>query len=297
MSAQEAMGTFRRELTAWRERRGLSKKQLGTLMLFDPSYVSHIESGRHRPTEDFARRADDVLRAEGELLSLWRAYDDSRPRRSVPAPPAERLTGELMVEHEEALMRYDGERYWVTIRRQLYNGHADPVARYFVKIAVDELANSPLTWAELGLKATCRGLDMDWTANLDLAALKEIWLLFENPAGRFPLYPGERTWIEYSYTVNREKWGSWFQRAVRLPTSRLTVKMRFPADLDPKVWGMEMLMTSSRGAPVSLIDSTREGEFIDYSFDTASPPLHARYRFEWSFAVPGHASREVDSRA
>lgn len=298
MSAQEAMGTFRRELTAWRERRGLSKKQLGALMLFDPSYVSHIESGRHRPTEDFARRADDVLRAEGELLGLWRLYDDSRPRRATPAPPpVERGTAtDLTVEHEEALMRYDGERYWVTIRRQLFNGQADPVARYFIKIAADQEATTPLTWPELDLRATCRGLTMECVPNLDLPTLKEVWLLFENALGRFPLYPGERTWIEYSYSVERETWGSWFQRAIRHPTDRLSVRMRFPAELIPEVWGVEILMTSSDRGELSPIHQVAEDGMVEYSWETNAPPLHARYRLEWSFAEPGHASRQVDSR-
>jgi hypothetical protein len=268
-------------------------------MLFDPSYVSHIESGRHRPTEDFARRADDVLRAEGMLLSLWRTYDNSRPRRtgsgSVP-PDQAGLTAELVVEHEEALMRYDGERYRITIRRQLYNGHADPVARYFIKIAVDEFSDSPLTWQELDLRATCRGLDMSWVANLDLAALKEVWLLFENSLGQFPLYPGDRTWIEYSYTVDRDKWGSWFQRAIRLPTGRLSVRMLFPAELTVQVWGIEMLMTSSRGGELNPIGCSTADGLTEYTWETTSPPLHARYRLEWSFIEPGHASRQVDSR-
>ena len=62
---------------------------------------------------------------------------------------------------------------------------------------------------------------MLWTVRYDRDAFKELWLRFENERGRFPLYPGERAWIEYSYTVSDRKWGNWFQRAVRLPTQHL----------------------------------------------------------------------------
>ena len=47
-------------------------------------------------------------------------------------------------------------------------------------------------------------------------------ILTTNDEARFPLYPGQRTTIEYAYTVGTDKWGHWFQRAVRLPTAKLS---------------------------------------------------------------------------
>ena len=41
---------------------------------------------------------------------------------------------------------------------------------------------------------------MSWHVKHDRDAFKEVWLLFENADGRFPLYPGETTWISYVYT-------------------------------------------------------------------------------------------------
>src|SRR3954454_20787046 len=76
--AQRASDAFVAELVRWRVERGLSKKQLAAAMGFDPSYVSHVEAKRHRPTEDFARRADTVLRASGTIWQLFREYDDAR---------------------------------------------------------------------------------------------------------------------------------------------------------------------------------------------------------------------------
>jgi hypothetical protein len=43
-----------------------------------------------------------------------------------------------------------------------------------------------------------------WEVKLDRDALKEIWLLFENHDTKFPLYPGQRCWIHYSYRMRRQ---------------------------------------------------------------------------------------------
>src|SRR5438034_3766434 len=81
---------------------------------------------------------------------------------------------------------------------------------------------------------------MAFEVEQDRDATKEFWLLFNNQHGQFPLYPGHRATIEYRYRVGTEKWGQWFQRAVRLPTRWLGVHLAFPAALDPFVWGVEV---------------------------------------------------------
>jgi hypothetical protein len=91
--------------------------------------------------------------------------------------------------------------------------------------------NDPLTWDELQLQAWHDGEPITWQVRHDRDAFKELWLLFENDEARFPLYPGETTEIAYSYTVSDIKWGQWFQRAVRLPTKQLIVRLDFPAEL------------------------------------------------------------------
>ena len=91
--AQRASDEFVAEFTLWRVQRGMSKKQLAAAMGFDPSYVSHVEAGRHRPTEDFARRAEAILQTGGQLWQRFRAYDElrsgQRARLGVPVrdPP------------------------------------------------------------------------------------------------------------------------------------------------------------------------------------------------------------------
>ena len=47
---ERAADQFVTALAQWRTERGMSKKQLAARMGFDPSYVSHVEGRRHKPT-------------------------------------------------------------------------------------------------------------------------------------------------------------------------------------------------------------------------------------------------------
>jgi hypothetical protein len=114
----------------------------------------------------------------------------------------------------------------------------------------------------------------------DRDAFKEIWLLFENDQGRFPLYPGDTTWIEYSYSVSEAKWGHWFQRAIRVPTERLGVEIALPTRLDPALWGIETTMTAE-AMPVRTPIHRRE--------------LGDEVVFEWSTWRTRRCTRDTDS--
>src|SRR5689334_24100880 len=108
---ERAADQFVSALAQWRIERGMTKKQLAARMGFDPSYVSHVEGRRHRPTEDFARRAEAVLDAGGVIWQRFREYDQLRHTRATPghrepAPPGRWLppgTG-LVVERETATL-------------------------------------------------------------------------------------------------------------------------------------------------------------------------------------------------
>ncbi|OKK02410.1 hypothetical protein AMK26_22390 [Streptomyces sp. CB03234] len=299
-TVEQAAEAFAAEVSYWREVRGLAKRALAAAMGFDPSYVSHIESGRAKPTEEFARLAEEALNAGKAIWRRWTDYEAARARAKHPAaPPAPRqaeqpyATGSaLVVEHDQARLEYDGHAYRLTMRRRLRNTGSEPVTRYLIRISVDrypgepERSNAhyrahPLTWEELALSATCRGEAMRWEAKHDRDAFKEVWLLFDNEQGRFPLYPGESVWIQYAYSVGDDKWGRWFQRAVRLPTEHLEVQLAFPAHLDPVVWGTETSMTAE-AAPLrtALVRSEENGMRV-FTWTTTSPALHARYRLEW----------------
>jgi peptide deformylase len=306
---ERAADQFVSALAHWRVERGMSKKQLAARMGFDPSYVSHVEGRRHKPTEDFARRAEAVLGAGGVIWQRFQEYDELRHARGAaalhrdPPVPAQWLppgTG-LIVEREIAELVYTDGAYRCRVRRWLYNAGSEPVTRYMVKIAVDRYPNDPsgsnrhhrehpLTFEEMALEANAGEGDaaerMQWRVKLDRDASKEVWLLFANERGQFPLYPGKRTTIEYAYTVGVEKWGQWFQRAVRLPTRRLTVRLNFPVTFDPQVWGVETSLAAEVPVRNPLERHDEDGRAI-FEWSTDVPLLNARYRLEWRFRGPG----------
>jgi peptide deformylase len=295
---EEDKPPFSAELTRWRERRGLSKKKLAAAMRFDASYLSHVEAGRMHASEQFARKAEEALDAGGELAAAWRRDNGSTGGVGMPSADG------LVVEDDHAELSYDGAFFRASQQRLLRNAGPEPVTRYLMRISVDrypgqpERSNTlyrarPLTWDEVGLTASCDGEPMTWKVKADRDAFKEAWLCFENDRGRFPLYPGQTATISYSYTVDDGRWGPWFQRAIRLPTRRLSVDLVFPAALDPVVWGTETSATAEaiplRTSPVRA----ERGSQAVFSWATSDPPVGARYRLEWRFrSRPDNDSKE-----
>jgi peptide deformylase len=289
---------FAGEFKRWRMTRGLSQTTLAPSMGYHRSYLSKIEGGQEPPSYDFAARADESLAAGGAILRAFRAIEPQQtiearsPDVALPSSPA----STLVVEHDDAALTYDAGRYQATMRRRLYNAGREPITRYLIRISVDRHPGSPersnrlyrdhpLTWEELDLTAIHDGRDpMTWQVQQDRDAFKEVWIQFENPSGRFPLYPGEATWIEYTYYVGEDKWGQWFQRAVRLPTKRLSVRLDFPATLDASVWGIETSMTAESFPFRTAVQRTDTDNRRVFAWSTDDPPMHARYRLEWKFS-------------
>lgn len=85
--AEHEAAKYAGELRRWRERRGLSKKALAEQLAYDRSYVSHIEGCNLAPTEDFTRRAEEVLNTGGALWSQWEALTATRGLTDEPATP------------------------------------------------------------------------------------------------------------------------------------------------------------------------------------------------------------------
>jgi peptide deformylase len=299
------VAAFIAELRHWREIAGCSQKALAALVGYTPSYVSKVEGGTVLASRSFAEEADKHLQAGRALVRRWKAMHDALAelaggarRDDSPAPdPLPALGYDLVVEHEHAELTYRDGMYETRIRRQLRNTGTQPVTRYLIRIAVDsypgdpERSNrfyreDPLTWEEIGLSAACGDEPMSWRVKEDRDASKEVWLLFENGDGRFPLYPGETAWISYAYTVSFRKWGPWWQRAIRLPTRRLSMTLVFPARLHPFVWGMETSMTAESSAFRTPIFRKERDDQVVFTWSADEPPLHARYRIEWKFRTP-----------
>jgi peptide deformylase len=302
---EAAADAFSTALVQWRAQRRLTKKQLAAEMGFDPSYVSHVEARRHRPTEDFARRAEAVLHAGGDIWQRFRDYDQARhaaahtaerPVHHRPTVPEQwhPTTDGLIVEQEHSHLTYSGGAYRCVIRRDLFNGGDEPVTRYPIRIAIDRYPGEPersnrhhrdhpLTWGELTFTARCGDEPMSWERRHDRDAFKEVWLLFENDDGHFPLYPGRRTTIEYAYTVGADKYGPWFQRAVRMPTRQLSLHLDLPTAMRPVVWGVAGSLTAENRPMRTPILERVDGDRTHFDWSTEDPPLHARYRLEWRF--------------
>ncbi|MGH9210713.1 MAG: peptide deformylase [Acidimicrobiales bacterium] len=291
---------FAAEIKRWRDVRGWSRTALAKQMGYDRSYVSKVESGAERPSREFAFHAEAALRAGGAIRRAFSEYRASHERaRLRPTVPSENVEGlgSLVVDHDDATLSYDRGTYRLTQRRRLVNGGAEPISRYLIRISVDRYPDDPersndlysahpLAWEEIKLRAwhgEGRVEPMEWRVHHDREAFKEVWLIFANDSGRFPLYPGESCWIEYEYTVADEHWGYWFQRAIRLPTRRLSVRLDFPADLEPVVWGLYTSMTAeSMPFPTAIERTSLDGRAV-FSWATHDPPLHGRYRLEWDF--------------
>lgn len=294
------VNVFAVELERWRDVRGFSRAALAKAMGYDRSYVSKVLSGAERPSEAFAGHAEAALRAGGALHTAFRDFEAHRPAKTrPPAPPVADATGtgSLVVDHDDATLRYDDGVYRLTQRRHLVNHGTEPITRYLIRISVDRYpgdpersnqlySENPLTWDEIDLHAwhgRGRANPMDWTAHHDRDAFKEVWLLFAGEHGHFPLYPGESCGIEYEYTVSETHWGNWFQRAVRLPTRTLSVCLDFPADLSAAVWGLHTSMTAQAMPFATAIGRDDTGDRHIFSWSCEDPPLHARYRLEWDF--------------
>lgn len=285
---------FIAELKRWRDVRGLSQTRLAQLMRYDRSYISKIETGQEWPAADFARRADEALGAGGAIVEGY-ASVQARPRAAAAGTDGEPAS--LVVELDDARLRYDDGIYHATMTRTITNHSPDPVTRYLIRISVDRYPadpqrsnemyrHNPLSWDELNLRAFCGDQPMLWEVRHDRDAFKELWLLFENDGARFPLRPGESTQIQYAFSIKDEKWGDWFQRAIRLPTKRVVVRLDFPADTRPVVWGNETSMTTAPlplRSPIQRVDGNDRARF---TWSTDSPPLHARFRLEWSLHQP-----------
>jgi peptide deformylase len=127
---------------------------------------------------------------------------------------------------------------------------------------------------------------MTWRVKYDRDALKEVWLLFENQDGRFPLYPGETTWIGYEYSVTFRKWGPWWARAIRLPTHRMSMTLIFPARLQPVVWGVTTSMAAGASPFPTPIARQQKDDQVVFTWSIEDPPLGSGYRVEWKFKTP-----------
>src|SRR5438093_6741276 len=91
--------------------------------------------------------------------------------------PADETAADVIVEHDEAWLTYDGESYALRMRKGITNIGRTPVTRFFIRVAVDRYPNDPrsndwhrrhpLTLGELGLEAWCADEPMAFEVKQD----------------------------------------------------------------------------------------------------------------------------------
>lgn len=292
---------FVAEFRRWRDLSGLSRAALAKVMGYSRSYVSKVESGTEHASREFVKTADSALNTGGALQRVWREQEAARATADTKPDPTsvtalvEPASG-LLVEHDHAELYYDGDTYRLTQWRRLVNNGDQPVTRYLIRISVDRYPgdpersnelyrNNPLTWPEIDLHAWAgddRAEPMQWSVQHDRDAFKEVRLSFANDS-RLSLSilvkaRGSSTPTPSAMTSGET--GS--RRAVRLPTKHLSIRRDFPADLDPVVWGLHTSMAAESMPFPTAIQCQEIGDRRIYSWSTENPPLHARYRLDWT---------------
>ncbi|WP_170068087.1 helix-turn-helix domain-containing protein [Lentzea guizhouensis] len=107
--------TFAQEVRRLRTERGLTLTRLAELVRYSKSYLSKIENGQVRPTQEMAQAFEDALQADGRLMALADA-----PARPIPADDTVLLTYDAMFGNVRMLgHRSSPESVLVSLRPQV----------------------------------------------------------------------------------------------------------------------------------------------------------------------------------
>ena len=169
---RQAMSAFIAELRRLREISNYSQKALANKVGYTPSYVSKVERGTILPSEEFAKSADQHLRAGQALIRRWEELARVLSAPQAPGarrPPVVSLDDPqsgpgtvLVVDHEDSSLTFQDGVFTTRVRRRVQNLGLEPVTQYLIRIAVDrypadpERSNrhyrqNPLTWEELAV--------------------------------------------------------------------------------------------------------------------------------------------------
>lgn len=77
--AESPRHLFAYELRKWRHRAGLTQEQLGEKIGYSAGMVASVETLAKPASEDFARRCDSVLGADGTLFRIWKMAKAATP--------------------------------------------------------------------------------------------------------------------------------------------------------------------------------------------------------------------------
>lgn len=281
-------------LVGLRRHHGLSQKELAQRMGRDPSYISHIEGGRHAPTAEFTWRAEDVLDSPGTLTAAFADYWRAMHGVNVAAPTrlAQPHSVELIIEHEQADISLDACGFYrVRLTRQIRNVGLYPITYFPTRIAADAYPGdggcsqtfyeqNPITADSAGFYATVDGMPTRWATIEERPSYKRIHIELAPDYIPQPLYRGACVEIVCGFRLHWTYWGDWLGREVRWPTRKLSVSLTFPRTLGARPAGQEISWTADR--PVTLTTGAGLHD-VTYEWSVVNPVLRTQYRFAWSF--------------
>lgn len=91
----EVWRSFGARLRRWRRRAGLTQAQVGARVGYDHTAISKLERGSRRTPLPLARRLDELLGAEGELLTACEAAEEQERAGDTQGAPASVRSGPL----------------------------------------------------------------------------------------------------------------------------------------------------------------------------------------------------------
>jgi predicted phosphodiesterase len=201
---------------------------------------------------------------------------------------------QLEIEYERDHLEFDGSHYHVRIEKKYYN----PTDRPWTHIDALVLANAfpddpvrsrqlyherPLELEALGFSARQDGREITYAVLHDLDSSKELHLVLTDDSGRLRgLGTGESTVLDYSFTIDRERWGPYFERHIRRPTRRIECELVFPLG---SLGALELVANrhiTDRTLGSELEVREAGGKQI-WRWENDGPRLQSRYRFMWRF--------------
>jgi hypothetical protein len=210
-----------------------------------------------------------------------------------------RTGASLVVLEEIATLTHFPVEFEVHVVRRLFNNSSQVHSRWPVRIAVEA---SP-RWSPLSADNPQPGLEnvvpeasvhryldrerkrdrvepLTVVLRKDNPTEREFWLEFRDGDYSYPLWPGDEATVEYRYRVSHDCWGNWFQRAIRMPTGRLVIRLDFP---DWERLGVYGLIDSTEGRREfqQRIECVAERGRQLHQWSTPFPPIQARYRLAW----------------
>jgi len=298
---------FGAELVRWRKSGPVKLNQTGLAVRLDchPSYISKIESGREPPNEGFAREADKVLEAGGLIVKAWRKYDKWRKEMDKVRRPAhdiadvrDALPGTPVIDIDELRVTLalndpgadSPGTYTYQGRYELDNGGDEVITQFPLWMPVLPGAYLPPDWITGTSQKAIYSEELRFSSILwpdeeptfyDPDEGGEVWVVFENNNGTFPLYPDDSTEVRYGFHLPMNDYTEGIQRIVRLPTRILSVHISLPSFLHPIVYAWSYSLSTHDHRLDTRIQEYEADGVTHFEWAIANPPLLSSYTFGW----------------